>query len=76
MPAKNKENFNKIALKVEGPIFDRHLGRLDFGYVILDKDVADQWINKFPDKAIEVTPQEVAAVYGNHQEKWIKLYTS
>ena len=64
MPAKN--TFNKKALRVEGPIFDKILGRLEFGYVILDKDVADQWLIKFPDKTTEVTPQEVAAVYGEN----------
>ena len=67
MPAKN--NFNKIALKVDGPIFDRHLGRLDFGYVILDAIIADQWLARFPDKTIVVTPEEVAAAYGNSQKK-------
>lgn len=64
MPTKN--TFNKTALRVEGPIFDKILGRLEFGYVILDKDVADQWLIRFPDKTKEVTPQEVAAVYGEN----------
>lgn len=65
MPAKNN-NFNKIALRVEGPIFDKNLGKLEFGYVILDKEVADQWLYKFPDKTKQVTPQEVAAIYGSN----------
>lgn len=64
MPTKN--TFSKTALRVEGPIFDKILGRLDFGYVILDKNIADQWLIRFPDKVKEVTPQEVAAVYSKN----------
>jgi hypothetical protein len=64
VPTKN--TFNKTALRVEGPIFDRNLGRLEFGYVILEKEIADQWLIRFPDKIKEVTPQEVAAVYGKN----------
>jgi hypothetical protein len=62
----SKKTFNKVALRVEGPIFDKNLGKLEFGYVILEKDVADQWILKFPDKVKEVIPQEVAAIYGTN----------
>jgi hypothetical protein len=67
VPTKN--NFNKIALKIDGPIFDRNLGRLNFGYVILEDIVANQWLAKFPDKVIIVSPEEVATVYGNSQKK-------
>lgn len=66
MPSKKQENFDKVALKVDGPLFDRALGRLEFGYVILDRATADQWLAKFSDKVREVTPQEVASVYGSN----------
>ena len=62
----SKKTFNKVALRVEGPIFDKNLGKLEFGYAILEKDVAHQWILKFPDKVKEVIPQEVAAAYGTN----------
>lgn len=64
MPSKKQEVFDKIALRVNGPLFDRELGRLEFGYVILDRATADRWLAKFSDKVVEVTPEEVAAVYG------------
>lgn len=64
MPSKKEKIFDKVALKVDGPLFDRALGRLEFGYVILDRATADQWITKFSDKIVEVSPEEVAAVYG------------
>jgi hypothetical protein len=64
MPSKQKENFDKVALRVDGKVFDKALGTLEFGYVILDRATADQWLNRFSDKITEVTPEEVAAVYG------------
>lgn len=64
MPSKKEKIFDKVALRVDGPLFDRALGRLEFGYVILDRATADQWIAKFSDKVVEVSPEEVAAVYG------------
>jgi hypothetical protein len=64
MPSKKEKIFDKVALKVNGKVFDRALGTLEFGYVILDRATADQWLNKFSDKITEVTPEEVAAVYG------------
>lgn len=64
-----KKNFDKVALRVDGPIFDKNLGRLDFGYAILDESVADQWINKFSDKVKIITPEELASAYGTIKKK-------
>jgi hypothetical protein len=61
---KTKSEYTKVALKAEGNLFDRNLGKIECGYVILEKDIAEQWIDKFPDKARIVTPEEVAAVFG------------
>jgi hypothetical protein len=64
-----KEKFNKVAVRVNGPLFDRTLGRLDFGYAVLDEDIASQWINRFSDKVTIITPEELASVYGNSKKK-------
>ena len=54
---------NKVALHTPNNMFHPVLGRLEKGYNVVSKDIADQWI-KISDKVREASPHEVAAYYG------------
>jgi hypothetical protein len=63
--AKNKVDakVEKVAIFSSGKLFHPTLGRLAYGYNVVDFDIAKEWM-KVSEKVREATPQEVASAYG------------
>jgi hypothetical protein len=60
---KVEQKPDKIAIFSSGRLFHPTLGRLAYGYNVVDFDVAQEWM-KVSEKVREATPQEVASAYG------------
>jgi hypothetical protein len=60
---KVEQKPDKIAIFSSGKLFHPTLGRLAYGYNVVDFDVAQEWM-KVSEKVREATPQEVASAYG------------
>jgi hypothetical protein len=60
---KVEQKPDKVAIFSSGRLFHPTLGRLAYGYNVVDFDVAQEWM-KVSEKVREATPQEVASAYG------------
>ena len=60
---KAQEVSNEIAVFSTGKLHHPVLGRLNSGYSVLDRNLAEEWM-KISKKVREASPQEVASAYG------------